>query len=112
MRFLSRVARFWLLFALVSISIYFAIYNQDRVHMRLPPLLDHITVPAYMAFGACFLLGALLTTLFHALDSVKKTLEIRRLRKQLRLLTPPSAETLAVGSLHRGNVYDPPEPLP
>ena len=112
MRFLSRVARFWLLFAFVGISIYFAIYNQDRVHMQLPPLLDHITVPAYMAFGACFLLGALLTTLFHALDSVKKTVEIRRLRKQLRLLTPPGAETLTAEPLRRGDVYDPPEPLP
>ena len=112
MRFLGRVAKFWLLFAFICISIYFAIYNQDRVHLQLPPFLDHITVPAYMAFGACFVLGAMLMSLHHAVDSVKKSLEIRRLRKRLRELSPLGDETTTAESSRRVDVYDPLEPLP
>jgi len=43
---------------------------------------------------------------------MKKSLEIRRLRKRLRELSPLGDEPTAAESSRRVDVYDPLEPLP
>lgn len=86
MRFVMKLLRFWVLLVFVASSGYFAIYNQDHVALKLPPWIEHVSVPAYGAFVAFFLFGATIVTIFFGFDSMRKTLEIRRLNKQIKEL--------------------------
>lgn len=84
MFFLKRLALFWFLCAFFGLSGYFAIYNQDRVTLTLPPWVDHISVPAYLAFVAFFLIGAAVTWIYFGIEYTKKSFEIRKLHKIVR----------------------------
>ena len=84
MRFLSRLARFWLMITFVGTSAYFAAYNRERVSLHLPPWIEQITLPGYMINLTFFFLGALVVSAYFGIDSLSKYLTIRRLKKQLR----------------------------
>ncbi len=84
MRFLARLANFWLLITFVSFTAYFAVYNRDRVSLHLPPWIEQITMPGYMINLAFFFVGAIVVTIYFGIDSIRKSLIIRRLRRQLR----------------------------
>jgi uncharacterized integral membrane protein len=86
MGFVVKLVRFWVLLVFAVSTGYFAIYNQDKVALKLPPWIEHISVPAYAAFATFFLFGAIVVTVFFGLDSMRKTFEIRRLNKQVREL--------------------------
>ena len=93
MGFITKLFRFWVLLIFAVSTGYFAIYNQDHVALKLPPWIEHISVPAYGAFATFFLFGAAVVTLFFGVDSMRKSVQIRRLNKQLRELghVPASA---------------------
>ncbi|MBM4253324.1 MAG: DUF1049 domain-containing protein [Deltaproteobacteria bacterium] len=84
MRFLSRLANFWLLITFVSFTAYFAVYNHDRVSLHLPPWIEQITMPGYMVHLGFFFGGAAVVSVYFGIDSLRKALIIRRLRRQLR----------------------------
>ena len=84
MFFLKRLALFWFLCAFFGLSGYFAIYNQERVSLVFPPWVDHISVPAYVAFVFFFLLGSAVTWVYFGIEYTRKTLEIRRLNRLVR----------------------------
>ena len=97
MRFLTRLANFWLLITMVSISAYFAVYNRDRVSLHLPPWIEQITMPGYIVNLAFFFLGAAVVTVYFGIDSLRKSLTIRRLRKKLREYGADDTETSSTG---------------
>lgn len=84
MGFVTKLVRFWVLLIFAASTGYFAIYNQDHVALKLPPWIEHVSVPAYGAFATFFLFGAAVVTLFFGFDSMRKTVEIRRLNKQIK----------------------------
>lgn len=84
MRFLGRLAKFWVLLTFSVSTGYFWIHNQDRMPLNLPPWIDHISIPAWMAYTSAFLAGTVVTTCALSLDIFGKSLEIRRLKKALK----------------------------
>ncbi len=86
MRFLKKLLRFWVILVFGVSTGYFGIYNQHHVALKLPPWIEHVSVPAFGAFATFFLFGAAVVTLYFGYDSMRKTLEIRRLNKQIREL--------------------------
>ena len=88
MHVLGRIAKFWVLWVFVILSLYLAYYNQERVGLSLEPWIEHINLPGYLVHLAFFLLGAAVMTCYFLIDSLKKTLEIRRLTRRLRELDP------------------------
>ena len=84
MQFILKLFRFWVILLFLALSGYFAIYNQEHISVSLPPWIAHVSVPAYMAFMAAFLVGATVVLFFFGIEHMRKMLEIRRLQKQLR----------------------------
>lgn len=91
MQFLGRLAKFWLLLGFVGTSGYFGYFNRDRIVISAPPWMDQVSVPAYSAYMTMFLIGAAVTCIYLGLDTVKKSMEIRRLTRRLRELEPSRA---------------------
>lgn len=109
MGFITKLLRFWVLLVFAVATGYFAIYNQEHIGLKLPPWIEQITVPAYAAFASFFLFGAAIVTLFFGFDSMRKTLHIRRLNRQIRVLggTPYAPSRDDHDSLHTPSVDGP-----
>ncbi len=84
MAFFSRLAKFWLVLAIVIMGAYFTLSNQDRISLSLPPWIPHVTVPAYLVFLAFFAAGASVMAIYLGIEVLSKTIEIHKLRRQLR----------------------------
>lgn len=113
MGFIIKLVRFWVLLVFAVSTGYFAIYNQDHVALKLPPWIEHVSVPAYGAFATFFLFGASVVTLYFGFDSMRKTLEIRRLNKQIRELGgTPTRTGDGQESLHTPLIDGPAASLP
>lgn len=84
MFFLKKLALFWFLCMFFGLSGYFAIYNQARVPISVPPWIDQINVPSYMAFVAFFLIGSAVTWIYFGIDYTRKSLEVRKLNRLIR----------------------------
>jgi len=108
MRFLHRLLKIALLLAFVLLGGYLGLYNQERVGMSFPPLIEHLSLPSYVAFLAFFALGILAASLYFSIDGLRKTFEIRRLAKQIRALggTPVTAGNRAGGEPEIGELKD------
>ena len=83
MAFLSRLAKFWGVLLLAGLGGYIALYNQDRVVVVLPPWIQQVTVPAYVAFIGAFLLGAGVASVYFGVEHFRKSLAIRALNRRL-----------------------------
>jgi hypothetical protein len=86
MRFFLLLCRYWVLLALVLLCGHIALNNQAVVPVNLPPLIQHISIDAYLAYAGFLFIGATLTVIFFGLDSVKKSFQIRKLSKQVEEL--------------------------
>jgi uncharacterized integral membrane protein len=84
MRFLGTVSKLWVLLTFSVSTGYFWIHNRDNMPLNLPPWLDHISVPCWLAYSGAFLAGALVTTLAFSFDTLGRAMEIRRLKKALK----------------------------
>ncbi len=84
MSFLSRLAKFWLLVMIVALGSYVSLTNQDRISVSLPPWTTHITMPAYLAYLVFFSIGAVVAAVYLGIEVLRKTIEIHKLRRQLR----------------------------
>lgn len=86
MHVLGRIAKFWVLWVIACLSLYLAYFNQERIGLSLEPWIEHINLPGYLVYMAFFILGAVVMTCYFLIDSLKKTLEIRRLTRRLKEL--------------------------
>ena len=102
-RFLGRVAKLWVILAFVVIAIYFTVFNQERVHIRMPPWIQQVSVPLFVVEMAFFGAGAMVMTIYFGLESLKKSLEIRRLTKRLKELDPTFDELPATSPTSGGD---------
>ncbi len=84
MRFLGRLARFWVLLTFSASTGYFWLHNQDRMPLNVPPWLDHVSIPSWMAYSVFFLIGVVITLFALSLEVIGKSMEIRRLKKALK----------------------------
>ena len=107
MFFLKRLGLFWFLLAFFCLSGYFAMYNLDRVSISIPPWVEHLSVPAYLAFVFFFLIGSAVTWIYFGIEYTKKSMEVRRLTKQLRVLDPKKKDqNFDRNSVPVGNIPD------
>jgi hypothetical protein len=106
MFFLRRLGLFWFLAAFFGFSGYFAMYNLDRVSISVPPWLEHMSVPAYLAFIFFFLLGSAVTWVYFGIEYTKKSMEVRRLTKKLRLLDGKKDQSSNRDAVPVGNIPD------
>ncbi len=107
MFFLKRLGLFWFLAAFFGFSGYFAMYNLDRVSISMPPWLEHLSIPAYLAFIIFFLMGSGVTWIYFGIEYTKKSMEVRRLTKQLRVLDPKKHDSIHNrDSVPVGNIPD------
>lgn len=90
MFFLKRLALFWFLCMFFGMSGYFAIYNQARVAVSVPPWVDQINVPSYLAFMCFFLIGSAVTWIYFGIEYTRKTMEIRKLNRIVRQQEQPA----------------------
>ena len=92
MKIIGKLIQFWLILALVSISAYFGYSNGHSIDIQLPIIFEGtLSIPAYKLFIGSILLGAMLTSLHFGFDSMKKSLTIRRLKKQIKQLPESEA---------------------
>jgi uncharacterized integral membrane protein len=103
MNFLAKLAKFWILLAFAGFTGYLWIHNQDRIPLHIPPWVQHIPVPAWLAYSVFFLAGSFVTTVALILDLLGKALEIRRLRKALKEAQKSSAPWLDGGAADDGS---------
>lgn len=87
MRFLGRLARFWAVLLVAAFAVYLGTANQEHVSVSLPPWLETLGMPAYVAYMAFFGLGAVVASLFFGFENMRKLLEIRKLNKRLATLS-------------------------
>jgi hypothetical protein len=104
MFFLRRLGLFWFLAAFFGFSGYFAMYNLDRVSISVPPWLEHMSVPAYLAFIFFFLLGSAVTWVYFGIEYTKKSMEVRRLTKKLRLIDGKKDQSSDRDAVPVGNI--------
>lgn len=90
MFFFKKLALFWFLFMLFGMSGYFAIYNQTRIAVSIPPWIDQINVPSYLAFITFFLIGSAVTWVYFGIEYTRKSLEVRKLNKIIRQKDQPA----------------------
>lgn len=83
MVFIWRLAKFWLAISALLLMALFCIFNQDYIDVHWGQF-GVTRVQAAVAYITCFFLGASVVTLFFGFDILKKTMEIRRLKKQVR----------------------------
>ena len=93
MRFLARIAWIWLALMFLGGGVYLYHYNQERVHIVLPPWLEQMQLPAGIAFMVFFAMGVGVMSVILTIDHLSKLLEIRRLKKRLRELGEVPQET-------------------
>jgi uncharacterized integral membrane protein len=111
MRFLARLAWIALLLVVLGGGIYLYHYNQERVHVVLPPWLEQAQMPGGVAYTAFFIAGAGLIAAVFAIDHLSKLWTIRKLKKRLAELEPEPPATLDL--TRRGDGPQPSlEPMP
>ncbi|MES2744079.1 MAG: LapA family protein [Bdellovibrionota bacterium] len=69
---------------LVVYGIYFSVQNMDTISVDVP-LLHVYQVPAFVAFIAVFLIGFFLAAAYSALEIARKSMQLRRLRKEINV---------------------------
>lgn len=82
MDFLKKLSSFWLVIILVGLVGYFSAHNLERIYVNIPQV-GEFKMRAAIAFIFCFSAGAFMTVLYFGLDAFKKTLQIKRLKKQV-----------------------------
>lgn len=83
MQQLGRIAKFWLILAFGGSAAYFGYFNRDRISVALPPWIDNVTVPAYAAYICFFMIGAFVTTAYLGMETFRRTMEVRKLRRRV-----------------------------
>jgi uncharacterized integral membrane protein len=69
---------------IVIYGIFFSIRNMDAISVDVP-LLHVYQVPAFVAFLALFFIGFFLASAYSALELARKSMQIRRLRKEINV---------------------------
>lgn len=82
MKLLQLLLKFWVLIIALAFGTFVCVINTDPVVMRLPPDME-LRMPLAMTLISGFLYGASTVILFFFFDIAKKTLEVRKLQKQL-----------------------------
>ena len=80
---LRRLVSFLIILALTLYVAYFSYVNTKPIHIIVPPL-GELRMPAALGFLASFLVGSLFTCLFFIYEFLKKILELRSVRKELK----------------------------
>lgn len=110
MLFLSRLLKFWFIAVFFVVGLWFALSNQERYVVSFKPWIQHISLPAYAIVMGAFLLGALMASAAFGIDSLRKTMEIRRLKKALSEGQPsatPTARSYPTNHSNYSNHSDP-----
>ena len=83
MKLLQSLMKFWVLIIAFAFGAFICVINTDPIVMRLPPDLE-IRMPLAMSLISGFLYGGTTVIFYFFFDIAKKSLEIRKLQKQLR----------------------------
>jgi len=81
---LRRLFGFWLILLLLSAGGIAAFFNQEPIVIRLP-YFGPYTTPLGLALIISFAIGASVVVFYFSLEVMKKSFEIRRLKKEIRL---------------------------
>lgn len=63
-------------------GIYFSVQNLETIQIKLP-FLGEYQVPAFVAFLGAFLVGVVITFAYSSVEHVRKSMQLRKLRKDL-----------------------------
>ena len=85
MEFIKKLSSFWLLLLLVGAASYFSAHNLERIYVNIPHF-GEFKMRAAVAFMFCFLTGATVTVVYFGWDSVKKSVQVRRMQKRINKL--------------------------
>jgi uncharacterized integral membrane protein len=88
MIFLRKLTNLLLILILVSYAGFFAFLNSDPIYINLP-YFGEFKAPGSIAFVLTFVVGALFSALYFAMDAIRKSFEIRRNKKELSVLKRP-----------------------
>lgn len=99
MKFIYLLLRFWVVFVFIGLAGYLAIKNSHAITVSFPPYFTQITQPAYIVYMAFAILGATIAVFFFGWEHLRKSWEVRSLRKKLAQLSPSEPMTKSNKSL-------------
>ncbi|RZA13779.1 MAG: LapA family protein [Proteobacteria bacterium] len=63
-------------------AIYFSVRNMEALPLNMP-LLGDFVVPGFVGYLGAFILGAVIVAVFSGFEHVRKSMQLRKLRKEL-----------------------------
>ena len=90
MRTVVKMVKFWFFVTFVILGIFIGINNRDLVALNFPPFFPSMTMPVFVLTIGSYVIGVLTASLWFLLDSIPKNLEVRKLRRQVKNLSPDS----------------------
>ncbi len=83
--FLRQLLKLWFVLMICAFAAYLLIFNQDPVQVNLPGITS-VRVVSAVAYLISFALGATLVATYFATDMLRKSWEIRALRRKISRL--------------------------
>jgi uncharacterized integral membrane protein len=83
MNFLFNLLRFWVFLLFGTLTGYIALTNNSHVSLHLPPFIELVNMPLYMALAGAFLTGAGVMVLFFGNDYLRRAWQVRQLNRRL-----------------------------
>jgi len=80
---IKQLLKFWFVIVFGCAGAYLLMYNQEPIYVNLPGI-GEFKIMTAIAFIACFLAGATTVVVHFIIDIVKKSMEVRSLRKKLK----------------------------
>ena len=94
MRTVVKMVKFWFFVIFVVLGIFIGINNRDLVALNFPPFFPSMTMPVFILVLGAFIVGAVMASVWFLVDSIPKNLEVRKLRRQLKNLSPESDDDI------------------
>ncbi len=85
MNIIKQMLKFWVVIVFGCAGAYLLLYNQEPIYVNLPGI-GEFKVMAAIAFIACFLIGATTVVIHFTFDLLKKSIEVRGLKKRVKAL--------------------------
>ena len=107
---LRRLVSFFIILALTLYVAYFSYVNTKPIHIIVPPL-GELRMPAALGFLASFMLGSVFTCLFFTYEFLRKILELRSVRKELKQSSTSSTSSTSSSLFTKTKIEDDTPPI-
>ena len=83
MNIIKQLLKFWIVIVFGCAGAYLLLYNQEPIYVNLPGI-GEFKIMTAIAFIACFFVGATTVVIHFSIDLLKKSIELRTLKKKLK----------------------------